>query len=408
MDKIEKIANNCLSCISKPCQKGCPLLNDTMGFIKLVKEGKYKEAYELSCQTTVLQSICGRICPHNKQCQASCIKTKLANAVEIGKIEALLGDMAIEKLWDIPKITEEKINKKIAIIGGGPAGLTCSAFLARNGYNVTIYEQRDALGGIIEHGIPEFRLDRKVLENTVKKILKLGIKVKYNIQLGKDISIEKLEEEYDAIFIAIGANVSSKMKIKGEDLQGILGGNELLEDKTYPNFKDKTICIIGGGNVAIDVSRTIKKLGAKKVTIIYRRSKEEMPAYENEVQQAINEDIEFMFKTNIIKIIGNDKVEKIECIKTKLENKEGESRKVPINIEKSNFILKTDYVIKAIGSVPNKQIVDEIGLQIDKQGRIVVDKDYRTSRTKVFAGGNIIGAKNTVAWAARTRKRCRL
>lgn len=408
MDRVEKISNKCLSCATKPCQKGCPLLNDTMGFIKLVKENKYKEAYMLSCQTTVLQSICGRICPHEKQCQGSCIKRQLGDTVEIGKIEAFLGDMAIKELWDIPKFTEEKINKKIAVIGGGPAGLTCSAFLARNGYDVTIYEKHNSLGGILEHGIPEFRLEKKVVQNTIKKILELGIRVKYNIELGKEISIQELEKEYDTVFISIGANVSSKIKIDGQNFLEVLGGNELLENKLYPDFKDKIVCVIGGGNVAMDISRTIKRLGAKQVNIIYRRSKDEIPAEEKEIQETIKDGVEIMYQTNILKILGNEKVEKIECIKTKLEILENEERKVPINIKNSNFIIKTDYVIIAVGSKADKKVIDKLDIATDEKGRILVDENYRTSREKVFAGGNIIGTKDTVAWAAKSRKRCRL
>lgn len=406
MDKIKIITNNCLSCIAKPCQNGCPLLNDTMGFIKLVKENKYKEAYKLSCQTTVLQSICGRICPHEKQCQGSCVKGKMGDVVEIGKIEAFLGDMAIEKSWDIPKFTEEKTNKKVAIIGGGPAGLTCSAFLARYGYNVTIYEKYNSLGGIMQYGIPEFRLSKNVVQNTIKKILELGIKVKYNVELGREISIQNLEKEYDAVFIGIGANVSSKMQIEGEDFLEVLGGNELLENKIYPDFKDKIVCIIGGGNVAMDVSRTIKRMGAKQVNIIYRRSKDEIPAEEKEIQDTIKDGIEIMYQTNILKILGNEKVEEIECIKTKLEILENEERKVPINMKNSNFIIKTDYVIMAVGSKADKEVIDKLDIATDEKGRILVDENYRTSREKVFAGGNIIGTKDTVAWAAKSRKRC--
>lgn len=406
MEEIEKIVSNCFECVKKPCQLGCPLSNDTAGFIKLVKEKKYKEAYELCCETTVLQAICGRICPHESQCQGSCIRRIKDSAVEIGKVEAFLGDMAIEKGWDIPKFTYKKKDKKIAVVGGGPAGLTCSAFLARNGYAVTIYEKHGALGGIPEHGIPEFRLDQNILKKAIDKILELGIEVKYNTELGKDISIQKLEKEYDVVFISIGANVSTKMGIKGENLPQVLGGNELLENKEYPNFNGRKVAVIGGGNVAMDVSRTVKRLGAKDVTVIYRRSKDEMPAEEKEIQEAEKEGIEFMYQTNILKILGDTRVEKVESIKTELVQKEGESRKVPINVENSNFFVETDYVIMAVGSKADKQIVDKLEIKTDNKGKILIDENCKTSREKVFAGGNIAGAKDTVAWAARSRKKC--
>lgn len=246
MLELQEILDNCESCKIKPCQIGCPLLNDTTGFIKLMKEEKYKEAYELLCETTVLQPICGRICPHMKQCQGACIKRISYSPVEIGKLEYTLGDMAIKNNWKIPKFTDVKNGKKVAIVGGGPAGLTCAAFLARNGFNVTIFEKHSSLGGVVEHGIPEFRLERKVLEDTINKILELGINVRCNKEFGKDFTLEDLEKEYDAIFLSFGKNVSSKMGIEGENLNGVYGGNELLEYKKYPDFKGKNVAVIGG------------------------------------------------------------------------------------------------------------------------------------------------------------------
>lgn len=369
-----------------------------------MKEKKYKEAYELLCKTTVLQPICGRICPHSKQCQGSCVKKISYTAVEIGKLEAFIGDMAIKENWDIPKFTDKKINKKVAVVGGGPAGLTCSAFLARSGYSVTIYEKYNSLGGIIEHGIPEFRLNRDILNKTINKILKLGIEVKYNTELGKDITISELEKNYDAIFLSFGANISSKMGIEGEELPEVLGGNELLESKNYPNFKGKKVAVIGGGNVAMDVCRTIKRQGANNVTVIYRRSREEMPAEQLEIEDAIKDGVDFLYKTNILKIIGNKHVEKVECIKTKLIKKEGENRLSPINIEGSNFILDVDYVIMAVGSKAQTDLIKKLDLEITNKGRIAINEIYQTTKEKIFAGGDLAGAKGTVAWAARAGK----
>lgn len=379
-------------------------MNDTTGFMKLMKEKKYKEAYELLCKTTVLQPICGRICPHSKQCQGSCVKKISYTAVEIGKLEAFIGDMAIKENWDIPKFTDKKINKKVAVVGGGPAGLTCSAFLARNGYSVTIYEKYDSLGGIIEHGIPEFRLNRDILNKTINKILKLGIGVKYNTELGKDITISELEKNYDAIFLSFGANISSKMGIEGEELPEVLGGNELLESKNYPNFKGKKVAVIGGGNVAMDVCRTIKRQGANNVTVIYRRSREEMPAEQLEIEDAIKDGVDFLYKTNILKVIGNKHVEKVECIKTELIKKEGENRLSPINIEGSNFILDVDYVIMAVGSKAQTDLIKKLDLEITNRGRIAINEIYQTTKEKIFAGGDLVGTKGTVAWAARAGK----
>ena len=402
MQEIKELLNNCESCVTKPCQIGCPLLNDTTGFMKLMKEEKYKEAYELLCQTTVLSPICGRICPHTKQCQGSCVKRISFEAVEIGKLEAFVGDLAIKNNWDIPKFTDENNDKKVAIIGGGPAGLTCAAFLARNGFSVTIYEKYRFLGGVIEHGIPEFRLEREILESTISKILNLGINVEYNKELGKDFTLDELESKYDAIFLSFGKNISSKIGIEGEEIAGVFGGNKLLEYKTYPDFKGKRVAVIGGGNVAMDTCRTVKRLGAKTVTVIYRRSEEEMPAEKLEIEDAKKDGVDFLFQTNIVRIMGEDKVKQIECIKTQLIQKPGETRKVPVNIENSNYTLDMDYVIMAVGSQVDKELVNSLDLELTKKGTIAVDSNYKTSREKVFAGGDLAGAKGTVAWAART------
>lgn len=402
LDVINEKARYCLGCKVKMCQKSCPLGNDITEFIKYVKDEKYKEAYEVLCNTTVLQPICGRICPHKSQCEGGCVRGIKGESVSIGDLEAFIGDLAIKEGYDIPKFTDIVNNKKIAVVGGGPAGISCAANLARNGYNVTIYEKYDKLGGILRHGIPEFRLNKDILDKQIEKILNLGIKVKYNQTFGKDFYIQDLEKEYDAIFLAFGANISSKMEIEGEDLEGVYGGNELLECNNHPNYSNKKVCVIGGGNVAMDTARTIKRLGAKSVKVIYRRAEAQMPAEKREIQDAKNEGVEFLFQNNIVKILGNKKVEKIECIKTELIKKEGESREIPVDIIGSNYVMDMDYVVMAIGSKVEKDIVQNLGVELNKRGNIVVDENYMTSRKKVYAGGDLSGAKATVAWASRT------
>ena len=393
----------CLNCKVKPCSnKGCPLENDIPNFIKAVKENDIKKAYEILSETTVLPGVCGRICPHMKQCQGSCVRGIKGNPVEIGEIERYVYDTAKEngiKLKDIYNIKPN--NKKVAVIGGGPAGLTCSAFLAKNGVNVTIYEQYDYLGGILMHGIPEFRLPKEIVQKTINDILELGINVEYNKKLGVNLKLEELKTEYDYIFLAIGANKSAKMGVQGENLEGVYGGNELLEHDIKIDFRNKNVAVIGGGNVAMDCARTIKRQNPKSVKVIYRRAEEQMPAEKKEIQDAKKEGIEFLFQNNIAKIIGKEKVEKVELIKTELIQKEGEKRLVPVNIENSNYQIDIDYIIMALGGTVSDETL-ELGLTLNKWGNILIDENYQTSDKQIFAGGDLAGVKGTVAWAARS------
>ena len=402
-ENIKKYTEYCLNCPVKPCSnKGCPLNNDIPTFIKLVKEGKIEEAYKILSKTTVLGSICGRICPHMKQCEGSCVRGIKGGPVQIGEIEAFIFDEALKNKWykNIEK-TSDLEGKKVAVVGSGPAGLTCASFLARNGAEVTIYEKYDELGGILRHGIPNFRLEKDILDKTIEAILDIGIKVEYNKELGKNLNIENLEKEYDAIFLGFGANIPSKMNIEGEDLEGVFGGNSLLEKGNHPSYRGKKVAVIGGGNVAMDCSRTIKKLGADKVYVIYRRAEKQMPAESKEIEDAKKEGIECLFQNNIVKIIGNEKVEKIECIKTQLVKKEGETREVPVNIDGSNYEIDIDYVVMAVGSSPEKELVEKLGLKLNKWGYIDVNEKHQTSNEKIYAGGDVAGDKGTVAWAAK-------
>lgn len=399
MKKIEEIRSYCLNCKNSQCRiKGCPLGNCIPEFIHEVDN---KKAYEILCNTTVLPAICGRICPHEKQCEGSCIRGIKGEPVSIGTMEAYIGDLSIENNYELSvEVDERAKDKKVAVIGSGPAGLTCAGFLARKGVKVTIYEKHDKLGGLLTHGIPEFRLPRKVVEKTIEKILDLGVEAKLNQELGRDFEIEDLAQKYDAVFVAIGANIPSKMNVEGENLNGVYGGNYLLEYNKHPDYNGKKVAVIGGGNVAMDSARTIKKLGASEVYVIYRRAEEQMPAEKKEIAAAKKEGIEFLFQTNIVKILGKEKVEKLECIKTELVKKEGENRLSPVNIEGSNFILDMDYVVMATGSKPENNIIEKF--ERNEYGYIKIDENMQTSINKVFAGGDIVGQKATVAWASRS------
>ena len=405
---LEKV-NYCLNCKVKPCSnRGCPLGNDIPEFIKLMKEEDYKGAYKILSQTTVLQGVCGRICPHEKQCQGSCVRGIKGKPVSIGELEAFVFDKAVlEEGYSLKEcykdeMEKNKLNKKVAVIGAGPAGLTCSAFLAKSGIKVTIYEKYDYLGGLLVHGIPEFRLPKRIVKETVEQILDLGIEVKYNKELGKNLDLEDLKKEYDAIFLGIGANVSSKMGVEGEELEGVYGGNELLEYNLHPNYEGKDVAVVGGGNVAMDCARTIKRLGAKSVKVIYRRAREQMPAENKEIEESLNEGIEFLFQNNIVKIIPDhnmSKVAKVELIKTQLVKKEGETRLVPVNVENSNYMIDVDYIVMALGAKPSK-VVETLGLNLNKWGNVLVDENYQTSDPKIYCGGDLAGVKGTVAWSA--------
>ena len=395
----EEIRKYCLSCKNKPCtNNGCPLGNSIQEFIH---EEDYKKAYEILCETTVLPAVCGRICPHEKQCQGSCIRGIKGEPVSIGKMESLIGDISIKENYKILKnIDNSLIDKRVAIVGGGPAGLTCAAFLAKKGVQVKIYEKHSELGGLLSHGIPEFRLSQTTVKATIDKILDLDVQAELNRELGKNLELEELIHANDAVFVSIGANIPAKMNIEGENLKGVYGGNDLLEYNRHPSYVGKTIAVIGGGNVAMDSARTIKRLGADKVIIIYRRAEEQMPAEKKEIEDAKREGIEFLFQTNIIRIIGVEKVEKIECIKTELVQKEGEKRLVPVNIKNSNYTMNVDYVVMATGSKPEGNVIRNF--EKNKWGYINIDEKMQTSIPKAFAGGDVAGEKSTVAWAARS------
>lgn len=402
LEEAKEQAEYCLNCKTKPCRSGCPLQNNIPDFIKCIKEENYEEAFKVLSDTTIFEPICGRICPQKSQCEGNCVRGIKGNSVHIGELEKFVGDYALENM-ELPIIDAKEDSKKIAIIGSGPSGLACSYYLSSRGFKVSIYEKHSKFGGLLRYGIPEFRLEKEILDKWLEKyILNKNVTVFTNIELGKDILLEDLKKDYDAVVLAFGANVSNKMNIEGEDKEFVLGGNELLEYRNMPDFTKKKVAIIGGGNVAMDTSRTIKKLGAKDVYVVYRRAEKQMPAERKEIEDAKEEGIEFLFQTNMIKVLDN----KIECVKTELLKKEGETREYPINIEGSNFFMDIDFVILAVGSSPNKSVIDKLGLETSRWGYIKVDESYKTSDEKIYAVGDLIGTKQTVAWAARSGFEC--
>ena len=395
---LEEKRNYCLNCESRPCKnKGCPLQNDIPDFIH--EEDDIK-AIEVLMKTTVLSAICGRVCPHSSQCQGSCVRGIKGESVHIGEIEAMLGDKFLNSDMKYPK--QESNGKKVAIVGGGPSGLTCAAFLAMSGCEVTIYEKYNKLGGLLRHGIPEFRLDREVIDKSIEKILDLGIQVEYNSELGKDVELKDLSEKYDAIYLAIGAN-EPNITLDGEN---VLSGNKLLEninlkaegyEVEIPDFTGKNVAVSGGGNVAMDSARTLKKLGAI-VSVVYRRAEEQMPAEKKEIEDAKKDGVIFEFQTNILERIDSTKA---KCIRTELVKKEGSDRLVPVNIKGSEFTTDFDYIVLATGSKTEENILKSQGLEFDKYGYTKVNDNMQTNFENVFAGGDLVGEKATVAWAAR-------
>ena len=383
MRNLEKLVNYCLNCPVKPCRKGCPLENDIPNFIKFVKEGDFLKAFTVLSETTVLSSICGRICSFEKQCEGNCVRRLKGEPVEIGYIEAIIGDEAIKENYPVFNNMLKANGKKVAVVGAGPAGLTCGAFLKKLGYDVTIYEKYDYVGGIISHGIPDFRLDNNVCKRTFKRIIDLGIKLEFNKELGIDISLKKLKKKYDAIFLGIGANKSKIPNIKGKNLSNVYGANELLESKEVLDLNGKNVIVVGGGDTAMDMARVAKKWGAN-VLVVYHSYEKNMKASLTEIKLAKEDNVEFLFNTNVKQVIKN-----------------GDKNKVYLMTNDGyKFIYPCDYVFFAIGARPEEKVIKKLGLKLDMDGYIKTDKRQMTSMAGVFAGGDLIKEKNTVAYAS--------
>lgn len=398
MENIEEIkqkANWCLQCKTKPCmEKGCPVHTNIPEFISKIKEEKFKEAYDILQENNIFSHICGTICPQEDQCEGKCVRAIKQVPTSIGYLEKFVNEWAEENNYEFEyKVGEEK-DKKVAVIGSGPAGLECAYDLRKNGYKVTIFEKDNEFGGILRYGIPDFRLSKNIIDNIINKLKKMGVDFKNNTSLGKDISIESLKKEYDAVFIGIGAEKPSTYDLG--DFENIYDSDVFLRaynNKEYlENLGD--VVVIGGGNVAMDSSRAAIRMGAKSVSILYRRDEEHMPARKIELEDAIKDGVKPVFLTRVIKGTGKDrKLEKLECIKTEIIDHKA------IDIVNSEFEYKADTVVFAIGLKPNKELLQKLNIELNEYGLVKVDENGRTSIDKVYAGGDAMESKSTVCRA---------
>lgn len=407
-------AARCINCKNAQCIKGCPVAIDIPAFIEQVKLGNIAEAYQIISQSSALPAVCGRVCPQESQCEGKCIRGIKGDPISIGKLERFVADWAREN--DIkPEPAKEKNGKKVAVIGSGPAGLTCAGDLAKLGYEVTIFEALHEAGGVLVYGIPEFRLPKEdVVAKEIANVESLGVKIEKNVIIGKSITIDELieEEGYEAVFIGSGAGLPKFMGIPGENANGVFSANEYLtrsnlmkafhEEANTPIMRGKKVAVVGGGNVAMDAARTALRLGAE-VHIVYRRSEEELPARVEEVHHAKEEGIIFDLLTNPTEILEdeNNWVRGMKCIKMELGEPDASGRRRPVEIPGSEFEMELDTVIMSLGTSPNPLISSTTeGLETNKWKCIVADEEFgRTSKEGVFAGGDAVTGAATVILA---------
>lgn len=413
-------AQRCLQCKNKPCMEGCPVFVKIPEFIKLITEGKFEEAYLKIKETNNLPAICGRVCPQETQCEKFCVRGKKGEPVAIGRLERFVADWFIKNRTPKPENIESK-NKKVAVIGSGPAGLTCAADLARMGYNVTIFEALHTPGGVLMYGIPEFRLPKKIVQDEIDFVKQLGVEIKTNMVIGKVLSLDELMEQgYEAVFIGTGAGLPNFMNIPGENLNGVYSANEfltrvnLMKAYKFPDYDTpvktgRNVAVIGGGNVAMDAARCALRLGAEKVYIIYRRSEAEMPARAEEIQHAKEEGIIFKLLTNPVRIIGTEDgwVKGMECIEMELGEPDDSGRRRPVPKAGSEHFIEVETVIVAIGQSPNPLIKSTTpGLLTHKWGGIIVEEETgSTSKKGVYAGGDAVTGAATVILAMGAGKK---
>ena len=410
-------ASRCLQCPTHPCIDGCPVHINIPGFIKAIRENNMQLAIDIIHQSNSLPAVTGRVCPQEDQCQAVCLMGKMGDPIAIGRLERYVADWDLDnrRKGEIKLPKKEKPNgKRVAIVGSGPSGLACAGDLIKKGYDVTIFEGFHKTGGVLVYGIPEFRLPKSIVHEEINLLEKLGIKIVTDVLIGRTMTIpELLNNGFDAVFIGAGAGLPRFMHIPGENLAGIYSANEfltrvnLMKAYKFPEYdtpikKAKRVAVIGGGNVAMDSARTALRLGAEHVYLIYRRSRKEMPARQEEIYHAEEEGIEFNLLTNPVRYIGDEKgfVKSVECIKMQLGEKDASGRRRPIPIEGSEFTIDVDQVIVAIGTTPNPIIPrTTAGLKTGRHGTIWADENGATSVKGVFAGGDIVTGAATVITA---------
>jgi glutamate synthase (NADPH/NADH) small chain len=413
-------SERCLNCKNSPCISGCPVNIDIRAFIQAVKQKDFLKSYKILKQSNNLPGICGRVCPQETQCEQACVLYKKHSPVAIGRLERFVADWAIANKIDEKESAIKKTDKqKVAVIGSGPAGLTCAADLSKQGYDVTIFEGLHEAGGVLRYGIPEFRLPNSILDHEIRLIKKLGVKIELNVVVGKTRTVDELKSQgFKAFFIATGAGLPYFLGIPGENLNGVYSANEfltrinLMKAYRFPEYETpiavgEHVCVIGAGNVAIDCARAALRLRAKKVTVVYRRSEKEMPARAEEIENAKQEGIYFELLSSPLKIIGDEKGNAVEmlCIRNKLSDKDESGRRKPVAVSGSEFTIKAETIICAIGQGPNPLLLQSMpDLSLNRKGNIAVDENLQSSISGVFAGGDIVTGAATVIQAMQAGK----